>query len=483
MKHNLRQQGRGRKTERAGNNRKKKVLVVTSVASMVSQFLLPDIRLLQELGYEVHVMCNFQKGNTCDRMQLRKLEKELQEMHVTPHHWDCPRSAGRLLQCVHAFWRLWRLTGQQRFCMIHCHSPVGGVLARLAAHGRKIRVIYTAHGFHFYQGAPLKNWILYYPVEKLLSYWTDVLVTVNREDFQFAAGNLATGKICHIPGVGIDTSRFCQSKEENKQVRNGTESDWQRKEAQNGVVSDRQRDEAGFHRKYNIPPNAKVLLSVGELNRGKNHRVVIRALAELSGKDVYYLICGQGNLEKELRRYADRLGVAGRVRMPGYQQDMQRIYPYADIFVFPSMREGMPVALMEAMAAGLPCVVSDIRGNRELIANIRDGRELKANIRGSRELKANIRDSREPAARLAGSAADEACRRRGTDISLRFAPDDPKQLVRTLERLLADPQLRQVCGKRNQRKMPAYSREAVLRKMKQIYQAMEYETKIPGYEK
>lgn len=392
MKHNRRRQ------HLEGMLPGKKALVVASVASMISQFLLPDIRLLQELGYEVHVMCNFKKGNTCDRTHLEKLEKELQNMQVVRHHWDCPRNIGCVLQCLRAFGQLWRLTGRQKFFLIHCHSPIGGVLARLATHGRKIRVVYTAHGFHFYKGAPVKNWLLYYPVEKLLSYWTDALVTVNREDFRFAEKNLSAGNVSHIPGVGIDTSCVRQ------------------------MQSDRILSE-----KYHIPPGAKILLSVGELNRGKNHRMVIRALARLKERDVYYLICGQGRLKKELWRYADRLGVARRVRMPGYQEAIQQIYPYADIFVFPSVREGMSVALMEAMAAGLVCVVSDIRGNRELI----------------------------------------------TDKRLRFSTEDPGKLARVLEKLLADPQLRCVCGKRNQIKIQGYSRKIVLQKMRKLYQDME----------
>ncbi len=454
MKHNKRRRGQKRKSDGSRDGRKKKVLVVTSVASMVSQFLLPDIRLLQEMGYEVHVMCNFKKGNTCGPMQLAKLERKLRGMHAVRHHWDCPRGIGCGLQCMRAFWQLWRVTGRQDFCLIHCHSPIGGALARLAAHGRGIRVVYTAHGFHFYKGAPVKNWLLYYPVEKLLSYWTDALITVNREDYRFAAGNLAAGSVYHIPGVGIDTSCLHQLQWGHIQMRKGAGFTSQRREDAGLAGWEIQKQEAAyFHRKYHIPPGAKVLLSVGELNRGKNHKAAIRALAGLSGKDVYYLICGQGRLKKELRRYAGRLGVAGRVRLPGYQENIQRIYPHADIFVFPSLREGMPVALMEAMAAGLPCVVSDIRGNRELISDMYGGSGL--------------------AACSAGSAAGGASRGDREQIRLRFSPEDPKQLVQTLERLLADPQLRRACGERNQRKIQGYSREAVLQKMRGIYQDME----------
>ncbi len=372
----------------------KKILMLTSVASMVDQFNMSNIRLLQEMGYQVHVACNFVKGNTCDADHIWKLQQVLDQMQVSWHQWDCPRSVFDMAACVRAYRQLLKLTGRYRFDGIHCHSPIGGVLARLAAHRRGIRVIYTAHGFHFYKGAPVRNWLLYYPVEKLLAYWTDVLVTVNREDYQFAKRNLKAGKIFWIPGVGIDVKKFS--------------------------AHARQREEA-FCKCFDIPKNALLLLSVGELNKGKNHRMAITALSALGRKDVFYLVCGQGALAKRLQRYADRIGVGAQVRFPGYQEDTPCIYRNADIFVFPSKREGMPVALMEAMAAGLPCIVSDIRGNRELV----------------------------PFARI--------------------DPKQPGQLAGMLSLLLGDQQLRIKYGRSNQKKIRGYSQKAVERRMRRIY--------------
>lgn len=410
MKHNKRRRGQKRKSDGSRDGRKKKVLVVTSVASMVSQFLLPDIRLLQEMGYEVHVMCNFKKGNTCGPMQLAKLERKLRGMHVVRHHWDCPRGIGCGLQCMRAFWQLWRVTGRQDFCLIHCHSPIGGALARLAAHGRGIRVVYTAHGFHFYKGAPVKNWLLYYPVEKLLSYWTDVLITVNREDYGFARRRLGAGKVFYIPGVGVDLAEFLSPVCLDERLC-GT--------------SENLRD-ARFCEMFGIPQGASVLLSVGELIPRKNHRMALDALAALGRPDVYYLVCGQGPLRGELRQYAHRRGVGGRVRLAGYQERMGWILENADIFVFPSLQEGLPVALLEAMAAGLPCAVSDIRGNRELVR--------------------------------AGE---------------RFAPDSPGGLAGLLGRLLEDGAYRQACGASNRRRVRRYALCRVEARMERIYRAMD----------
>lgn len=375
-----------------------KVLIVASVASMIDQFNMPNIRLLLEMGYEVDVVCNFKEGNTCDARRIRKLQKALDEMCVVWHQWDCPRNIDSIKKCCKAYKQLWKLTDRFSYEGMHCHSPVGGVLARLIAHRRKIPVAYTAHGFHFYWGAPLKNWLLYYPVEKLLSYWTDVLITVNQEDYQLARKKLNAKRVCHIPGVGIDVKKLAKHpslSEEEKKI---------------------------FRRHYHIPEDAILLLSVGELNKGKNHQMVISALAALKRQDIYYMICGQGVLKNYLRKYAERMDVSNRICMPGYQENMPWIYQNADIFVFPSMREGMPVALMEAMAAGLPCVASNIRGNRELV-----------------------------------------------DEAMRFSLKKPAQLLKVLERLLQDELDRAKCGMQNKKKIRSYGQAAVSKKMRKIY--------------
>ncbi len=324
----------------------KRILMLASVASMIDQFNQSNIRLLADMGYEVHVACNFRKGNTCDAVHIRRFRRRLGSQGVICHQWDCPRDVLAVRDCLRAFAQLLRLTQAYRFEMMHCHSPVGSALARMIAHERGIRVIYTAHGFHFYKGAPAKNWLFYYPVEKLLSYRTDVLVTINREDYLFAKRHLNAANIVRIPGVGINTGRFAQA------------------------VADAGSG-ADFRTRQGVPQNALLLLSVGELNEGKNHRVILEAAAQLTyqykKKNVCCMICGIGKLQKRLKEYARSLGIEKQVFLPGYIEDMETVYAAADIFLFPSKREGMPVALMEAMAAGLPVIASDIRGCAELI--------------------------------------------------------------------------------------------------------------------
>jgi len=401
---------------------KKEVLMLASVASMIDQFNMQNIRLLQEMGYEVHAACNFREGNTCDAKRIQKLKKTFAAMHVIWHQWDCPRSVTPLLKCWNAYRQLQKLLKEHAFAWIHCHSPVGGALSRIAARQQGIRVIYTAHGFHFYRGAPLLNWLLYYPVEKLLAGWTDVLITVNREDYQFARRRLGAGRVCYIPGVGIDLERFAAAKQAECCPHRKTGADV----TDLGMsVHAATRDER-FSKKYHIPQNAAVLLSTGELSKRKNHRAVIAALAALKRQDVYYLICGQGPLRKELLRDAQRLGVGNYIRIPGYQEEMPWIYRNADIFVFPSLQEGMPAALMEAMAAGLPCVVSDIRGNRELVRS-----------------------------------------------SERFSLKHPEELLKLLEHMLEDRRYRQACGYSNQEQVKNYDSSAVKIRMQKIYEIEE----------
>lgn len=397
------------KSIKSTKNRKSRhrVLMLASVASMIDQFNMPNIRLLKEMGYEVHVACNFQEGNTCHAARIEKLKRNLEGMHVLWFQWDCPRGMGRARDWIRACHQLGKLFETMHYDWIHCHSPVGSVLGRVMAHWYQTAAVYTAHGFHFYKGAPLKNWLLYYPVEKLLAYWTEELVTVNEEDDCFARRNLRAKRIRRIPGAGIDTSRFLPRQDLPDAGSAGSRME--------------------FCRAYRLPEDAVVLLSVGELSRRKNHGVVLKALAGLCRKDIFYLICGQGSLHQELVNQADRLGIREQLRLGGFQEKIELFYQNADIFVFPSMQEGLPVALMEAMATGLPCIVSDIRGNRELIP----------------------------------------------EQNMQFAYHDSARLQEILQNLLQDTQMRRQCGYRNRQKVKAYDTRRVQKQMKRIYKEMQ----------
>ncbi len=322
----------------------KRALIAASVASHVEQFCMNDAALLRERGFQVELACNYESGSASSREKVNAFLERLDAEGYGHTQIDFDRGASHFGNHLRAYKQLRRLIEQRNYDLIHCHSPIGGAICRAAARGARkhgTRVLYTAHGFHFFTGAPVKNWLLYYPVEKLCARWTDVLITINREDYERAKKKMPARRVEYIPGVGIDLTRF----------RPGRFS----------------AEELGETRaSLGVAEGEKLLLSVGELNRNKDHETVIRALAELDDPRVKYVVCGCGALENELRLLIRRLGLEDRVSLLGYRTDVDRLYASADLFVFPSHREGLPVALMEALASGLPAVCTRIRGNVEL---------------------------------------------------------------------------------------------------------------------
>ena len=310
-------------------------LVLASVASMIDQFNIPNIKLLLSLGYSVDVAANFTEPGNITGERAESLKDRLREMGVKAYDVPVPRSLSPSA-IRSAYRQVKQLIDDNGYELIHCHSPIGGAIARYAAadaRKRGTKVIYTAHGFHFYKGAPIKNWMEYYPAEKTLSRYTDVLITINKEDYQLAKARFKAGRTVYIPGIGVDASRAVPDPAAGKRI----------------------REELG------IGEDRFLLLSVGELNTNKNHGTVIRALA---GMDLTYVIVGKGDLRDELLRTAGECGVD--IRLPGYRTDVFDFYRAADAFIIPSFREGLNVSLMEAMAFGLPCACGRIRGNVDL---------------------------------------------------------------------------------------------------------------------
>ena len=322
---------------------KKRVLILASVASMIGQFNRDNISLLQKMGYKVDVACNFKNGSTFSEESAKQLKKELIEQGVRCFHVDFSRSPvqiGKHVQCYRTVKRL-MLENQYLFC--HCHSPIGGAIARIAGHVTKTKIIYTAHGFHFFKGASVLNWAIYYPIELLLSYWTNCLITINKEDYYRAKYKFHAKKTVYIPGVGIDSNRF-QSL---------------------GISREQKRKELGLS-KENI-----FILSVGELNKNKNHEVVVQALAGIKDRNIVYMIAGEGNQKEHLKTLAEENGVS--LRLLGFREDICALLEAADVFAFPSKREGLSVSVMEAMFMKKPVIASKIRGNTDLIKDGENG--------------------------------------------------------------------------------------------------------------
>lgn len=329
----------------------KRVLVLASVASMIDQFNMPNIRLMKELGYEVDVAANFLKGSTCSDEKIANLKQILLEMNVKCYQIDFSRNVLNIGENLKAYKQTKKIIDENNYALIHSHSPIGGFLSRVAARNARksgTKVIYTAHGFHFYKGAPLKNWLIFYPIERISSRWTDVLVTITHEDYQLARKKMHAKEVIYIPGVGINTATFAPKEEDS-------------------VINARKRVELG------IPKEDIVMLSVGELNKNKNHEIVIRAMAQLGRKDLHYVIAGRGALKDYLEQLAKDLGVDAQLHLLGFRTDVRELFKLADFFAHPSFREGLSVAVMEAMANGLPVICTEIRGNTDLIIDNKGG--------------------------------------------------------------------------------------------------------------
>lgn len=314
---------------------KRVLFIATVVKTHIMQFHVPVLKLFQDMGWETAVAARNDYNNPEDC-----------QIPYCDHFYDIPFERNPFKpKNIDCYQTLKDIIDQGNFEIIHCHTPVGGVLGRLAARkARKegTRVIYTAHGFHFYRGASLKNWLLYYPVEKFCSFFVDDLITINQEDYGLAKKKFTSANIHYLPGVGIDTAKFSPS-----------------------VLSE--EDRGAMRAALGIQPEQRMILSVGELIFGKNYKTAIDIIAKLKDFPIRYYICGQGGQRAELEEYVKAKGVEDRVIFLGYRRDIPKICACADVFLHTSHREGLPVAIMEAMACGTPVVASCIRGNTDLI--------------------------------------------------------------------------------------------------------------------
>lgn len=322
---------------------KKILFIATVVKTHINTFHLPYIKLFKDHGYKTVVAAknDYDKGTpdipNCD-------------LYVDIPFARNPFSASN----IKAYKMLKSVIDNGNFDIIECNTPVGSVIGRLAARGARkngTKVIYIVHGFHFFKGSSKLAWLMFYPVERLLAHITDVLVTINHEDYERASKKFKAKQIVHIDGIGVDLERIENSCPDKSKVR----------------------------REFCIKESDTVLISVGELRKLKNHRTIIEAMAKIENKNLHYIIAGCGTFGSELSELAERHGIKDRVHLPGFRNDVFDLLKSSDIFCFPSTREGMPLALMEAMAAGLPAVASNVRGNRDLIAPGKGGFLYSAN--------------------------------------------------------------------------------------------------------
>jgi glycosyltransferase EpsD len=305
-------------------------------------FHVPYLKWFKNNGFETHVCAR----NDYDR-------KEDCIIPFCDKFYDIPfeRSPFKPLN-IEAYKELKNIIADNDYDIIHCHTPVGGALARIAARNyrkRGTKVIYTAHGFHFFEGSPVKNWILYYPLEKWLSRFTDVLITLNEEDYNTAlAGKFKAKKIVKVNGVGVNLDKFTMQTDAAK---------------------------IALRKEYGYSPKDYVLIYVGELIHRKNQEFLINALAKTVQKipNIKLLLVGDGNLKEHYRNLIKKIGIEDNVELLGYRNDVPKLMLLSDVLVSSSRQEGLPVNVMEGMAVGLPLLVTNCRGNRDLVKDSLNG--------------------------------------------------------------------------------------------------------------
>lgn len=326
---------------------RKKVLIVASVISFIEWFNKENIEFLKKIkNCDVHIAVNFDYMEDTSKERTKTYIEKLKQMDIVLHNVHFAREPINKKN-ISAYKELKHIIDTEHFDLIHCHTPAASVITRIAA--RKSRkkdtvVMYSCHGFHFHNSSPKKNWIIYYPVERFLSRFCDYIITINKEDYKRAL-TFHAKNVRYIPSVGVDI----------KQIKNIEINKEEKKES------------------IGVPRDAVLLLSVGELIERKNHEIIIRALAKIKNPNIYYAIAGKGPLEEYLKNLATALGVSKQVILLGFRTDVYELYHAADISAFPSKIEGLGLAGVEAMAAGVPLVSSNVHGILDYVIDGKTG--------------------------------------------------------------------------------------------------------------
>ena len=319
-----------------------RILYCATVLSHICQFHLPHMQHLQEQGWEVHVAAHDNLA-VKNGLQLKYCDKFIE----TPFSRS-PKSPDNLK----AYKQLKKLLSEEHYDVILCNTPMGGIVTRLAAKKTRkqgTKVIYMAHGFHFYKGSSRKAWLVFYPIEKYMAKKCDLLITINKEDYALAKEKLSKRtRVAHIHGVGVDEKRYHPATPEEQLVMRKAEG---------------------------LSPEDFVILCTGELNENKNQKTLISAAAQLKDKipNLKVLLAGNGPKEQELREQIQAEGLESIVKLLGYRTDLEKVVPAVDLVVSCSHREGMPLNIIEAMLCKKPVVASHNRGHDELIEEGRNG--------------------------------------------------------------------------------------------------------------
>ncbi|MDQ1000332.1 glycosyltransferase EpsD [Neobacillus niacini] len=320
-----------------------KILYVTTISNTVNAFLIPHIKLLIEKGNQVDIACNI----------VQEVSPELKKLNCKIHNIEFQRSPFGKSNSI-AYKRIKRIVMEEGYNLVHTHTPVASFLTRFACRNiPNLKMLYTAHGFHFFKGAPLKNWIIYYPIEKLSAKWTDGIITINEEDYLSAKKIMKKDRdVFKVNGVGIDTKKFSPQTQEIKQK---------------------------LRKKYGYNDSDFILIYVGELSYRKHQDLLIDTVGELNNKipNLKLLLVGEGPLQLQYQQRVNKLGLNDNVEFLGFRNDISNLMSLSDMAVSSSRQEGLPVNIMESMATGLPVIVTDCRGNSDLVIHNKNGYLIK----------------------------------------------------------------------------------------------------------
>lgn len=313
-----------------------KILYVASIEEHIRAFHMPIIKDMIDKGNEVKVYSKNTSSNSFEENGVEFININFTRAPLT---WNS----------LKVFFQLFKLLKIEKFDLISTHTPTASVLIRAAAFfsRSKAKIIYTAHGFHFFKGAPIKNWIIFYWLEKILAKATDVLFVMNDEDFKISQKFKlrANGEVKKIPGIGINLKKY--KKLDEKMV---------------GKIREN----------LQVKENELMLISVAELSYRKNQIQLLKALENLGGNIKLFLV-GEGEKREEYKKFIEKNGLNEKVKLLGVRSDINELINASDLVCLTSIHEGLPRCILEAMAIGKPALVSDIRGNNDLIKHLENG--------------------------------------------------------------------------------------------------------------
>lgn len=369
-----------------------KALMLAPMGSVHRRFNKANIDALLNLNFQIELAANFSNGNGPESHNQNFIE-ECAKKGIVTHSIPFERhSLKGSLKCLPQVKKLLR---EGNFDIVHAHTETGGLILKLAkGEKRECVFFYTPHGMSFWKGSPLKSQIIYRPLERWICSSMDANLAMNQEEYQtLRKWNARTAKFVH--GIGLDVSRF------------------------------KSKEAPDIRHEIGLSNQDVVLLSVGELDDNKNHAVVLKAMSQIKDICPHYVVCGVGPNKDYLLEMAKNLGIQDKLHLLGYRSDIPAVIRSANIFVFPSFHEGLPVSLMEAMAGGIPVICSEIRGNVDLIKPGYNG--------------------------------------------FLFKPDNANQLKEYLEKLIEDPALRKEISRHNMIDIENYSYNVVVEELKRLY--------------